>query len=88
MKLKDDYILRELMGEYVLIPVGKTAIEDNSLTILTETGGLIVKTLQQDCSSEDILAKLLEEYEVSEEEARRDMDEFLALLRENNMLDE
>lgn len=88
MKIKEDYILREIMGDTVLIPVGKTAVEDNSITIMTETGGFIVRQLQQGKSRDEIVEALLEEYEVTRPVAEQDCDEFIDMLRQNNLLDE
>jgi len=86
--MKADYILREIMGESVLIPVGQTAVEDNSITIMTETGGFIVRQLQLGKNRDEIVSAMLDEYEVEPDVAGQDCDEFLEMLRQNKLLEE
>jgi len=40
------------------------------------------------CTKERLLSKVLLEYEVTEQKASEDIDKFLDMLRENNLLDE
>jgi PqqD family protein of HPr-rel-A system len=52
----------------------------NSFTV-NETGLLVIKLLKEGKSEEEIVSALKEEYEVSEEEARRDLLDFIEQLR-------
>ncbi|WP_297058831.1 PqqD family protein [Thermosulfurimonas sp.] len=51
----------------------------NSYTV-NETGLFILEKLRQDLSPEEIARLLSQEYEVSPEEARRDLEDFLEVL--------
>ena len=86
MKLKDGLILREVAGQYVIVPTGKTALEFNGLITVNELGAFIWEKLQQETTEEELIASILEEYEVSEETARKDTEEFLNKLRESKIL--
>lgn len=48
---------------------------------VNETGLFILRLLQKSTDVEPVLAKILEEYEVSQREAERDVLEFAGLLR-------
>ena len=87
MKIKGSYILREVVGEYVLIPVGDTALGFNGIISLNPVGAEIWKCLEQECDREAILKKVLDEFYVSPEEAEKDMDEFFALLQKNDLME-
>ena len=52
----------------------------NSFTV-NETGLLVIKLLKEGKSEEEVVSALKEEYEVSEEEARRDLLDFIEQLR-------
>lgn len=88
MKLKEEMILREVAGEIIAIPVGKTALNFNGMICLNEVSAEIWKGLQEEKSKEEILEKILQEFDVSREEAAADLEEFLQQLRQNNLLEE
>ena len=86
MKIEKDFILREIAGDYVIVPTGKMALEFNGLITVNELGAFIWEKLQQETTEEELIASILEEYEVPEETARKDTEEFLDKLRENRIL--
>ncbi len=86
MKIKKDLILREVAGETILIPYGKTVYDANGLFALNELAAFLWGKLPDAETEEDLLAAVLEEYEVGEAEARADIAEFLEKLREMEIL--
>lgn len=87
MKIKKELIKRDIAGDTILVPVGKTVYDSNGLFVLNEVATSIWDVLA-DCETQDeVVAKLLEEYEVSKEEAEKDVAEFLAKLREMQIID-
>ena len=79
-------ITREIAGETVLVPVGKSVYDANGLFIMNELASFIWKLLPDAESEEQICKAVLEEYDVSEEDAARDVAEFLGKLRELEIL--
>ena len=88
MRVKDDFILRQIAGESLLIPVGEAALSVNGLIALSESGCLLYERLKTDCTRQDLINLLLQEYEVTEEIAGADVDAFLEQMRALKMLDE
>lgn len=86
MKASNQFILRTIADEHLLIPVGESAISVKGLIALSESGLLLYKKLMDGCSRVDLIAALTAEYEVSEEEAAQDTDAFLNQMRQLNML--
>ena len=87
MKIKGEFILREIVGETILVPVGATALEYNGMIIINDTGAYIWKALEQNRTKEEILDRLVDTYEVSEEEAKADLEEFLDTLEKAGILE-
>ena len=87
MKIKGEYVLREIAGDYILIPIGKTALEMNGMITMDEVGVTIWKGIQQDLDPEEILSTILDTYEVEEKEARKDMEEFFEKLLNAGMVE-
>lgn len=86
MKVSNQFLLRTIADENLLIPVGDAAISVKGLIALSESGLLLYNKLQDGCSREDLIAALTAEYEVSEEEAAQDTDAFLDQLRQLKIL--
>ncbi len=87
MKIKGEFVVRELMGDTVLIPVGKTALEYNGMITMNPVCGHIWKELAGGKDRQQILASVLEHFEVEEGEAARDLDELLEKLHEAGFLE-
>lgn len=88
MRIEKEFILREIAGDYVIVPTGKTALEFNGLITVNELGAFIWKKMQQDISEDNLVSAILDEYEVKEETARNGVKEFLGKLEEYNILKE
>lgn len=88
MKVEKDFVLREIAGDYVIIPTGKTVLAFNGLITVNEVGADLWKMLQSDVSFEDLVQGILEDYEVDEETAREDIQEFLDTLIRGGILDD
>ena len=88
MRIKKTFVLREIAGEYIVVPVGTTAIDFNGLITLNQTGVFLWKCLLEETSTEQIVCKLCEEYEVSDSTATTDVNEFIACLKERKILND
>ncbi len=87
MKIKNNFLLRKVADSYVVVPVGKMSLDFNGIITLNETGAFLFELLQKGCEREDLIAKLLDEYEVSAEKASADVDKFLEKVKESDVLE-
>lgn len=88
MKLRGELLLREVAGEIIAVPVGRTALEFNGMICLNDVSALILEGLQKGKTKEALLQDILDEYDVSLEDAAVDLDTFLLQLRENDLLED
>ena len=86
MKITKEFIVRKVVDECVLIPVGETALHFNGLISLNPVAEVIWNKLQQETTREELLAAILDEFDVPQEQAAADLDEFLDLLRKNELM--
>ena len=86
LKLDKEYVLRQIGDDYVIVPVGKAAMGFNGMITVNETGAFLWEQLVEGTNKEELLRTMLETYEVTQEEAERDIDEFLDVLYTNNIL--
>lgn len=90
MKLKDQLVLREVAGQYVIVPTGERVREIRSIVYISSSAAYLWDYMQ-DCefSKDDLVARVLEHFsEVSEEQARADIEDFLKVLEAHNILDD
>lgn len=88
MKIEKEFILREIAGDYVIVPTGKTALDFNGLITVNELGAFIWERLSEDTTVEQIVAAILAEYDVDEATAKADTQEFLELLMDYHILED
>lgn len=88
MKIKDGYMIREVAGYHVVVPVGDAALDFNGMINLNETGAVLWKAMVEDADEEKLVSALLAEYEISEDIARNDVKQFIIKMREANLIDE
>ena len=87
MKIKEDFILRKVADSYVVVPVGKMTLDFNGIINLNETGAFLFGLLQNGAEREDLIEKLLAEYEVDRARAESDVDVFLGKVRDADVLE-
>lgn len=85
MKIKEGFLLREVAGNTVVVPIGDEAVEFNGVITINETGKFIWELMQEGIEKEDLLAKYIKEYNISEEEAKEDIKTFIQILLDNNI---
>lgn len=88
MKIKDGFLLRQVGGNNVVVPVGAQAVDFRCLITLNEVGAFLWQKLAVDCTVADLVEALLAEYDVTADIATADVERFVASLREKNLLDE
>lgn len=87
MKISHDVIHREIAGEHILVPIGELALRRSGVFVITALGAEIWEMLKDGKEYNDIISELLESYEVTEEVLTKDVDEFLQMLRENELVE-
>lgn len=87
MKLKYEFAVREIVGEYVLIPMGEGALAFSGMIATSETGALLVEALKEETTREKLAQRIMDEYEVDADTAYADLDAFLAELNRLNLLE-
>lgn len=86
MKLKYEFSIREIMGDYVIVPLGEAALKVSGMLTTNEVGAFIWKQLQNDITEDELLGMLVNEFAVEYEEGKKDLEEFLNHARKLNVL--
>ena len=87
MKIKDGFVLREVAGSTVVVPLGADHTFGSMLK-LNETGKLLWEALALGTTEEALSALLVSSYEVDSATASADVEKFLLSLRRLGVLEE
>ena len=87
MRIKKDFVLRKVADVYVVVPVNSLTLDFNGIINLNETGAVLFKLLQSGADKQELVNKLLEEYEVEPEKASADIDVFLEKVKDADILE-
>ena len=89
MRIKKDFVLREVCGENVIMGENLKAIDFRKILSLNESAAWLWKEAkaQGDFTIESLTARLCEEYDVTAEEARSSVKSFLEELDKEGVIE-
>ena len=87
MKINKNYIVKNVIGEVVIVPTGETAQYFNGLISTNQVAGFIWENMEKCDTPEDMLKLVLENFDVEEEQARNDVLGFLDTLKKAKMIE-
>ena len=88
MKLRGDFVVRQVMDKTVAVPVGQTALRLNGMILLNDVSERIWTCLEQETDLESMVTAVTDAFDVSSDEARTDILEFCDKLRKMQFLEE
>jgi hypothetical protein len=83
---KPGFALREVCGEWLTIPVALAPEEASRMAVLNEEGKFLWELLGCDRSLQELVTAMTDTYEVSPEEACRDLIDFLTEMDKHALL--
>ncbi|MBE6687756.1 MAG: PqqD family protein [Ruminococcaceae bacterium] len=88
MKIKEGYLLREVAGNFVVIPLGNDTVDFSGMITLSETGALLWKKLEEGADEAQLIKAMLDEYDVDEKTAAEDIRAFVKKLSDAGLISE
>lgn len=83
MRIKDEFVLQELIDEYIVVPVGDESDRLHGIIRLNDTGAFLWKLLSQNDKTEDALVNaLVDEYRIDIDTAKKDVNDFICVVKE------
>jgi len=88
MKIKSNYVIKTIGEEIVVVPVKDEAVRFNGIITLNKTGKFLFQSLQENSlTKNELLALVLDKYDVEEEVASKDLEAFIEVCKENDLLE-
>ena len=83
MKIKNGFVIRQVGGEHVVVPVGERSKEFHGMINMNATGAFLWNFFSQDHTLDEGVDALCNEYKVERELAETDVKRFIDVLERN-----
>lgn len=87
MKISSGLKLREIAGQWVIMPMGQRLTECKSILTLSESGAMIWMLIEEGADEEDIVRTLLSEYDADESIVRKDVQAFIECMKSKGLFE-
>lgn len=86
MKRNENFLLREVAGTLVVVPVGTAVSAFPGMITLNTVGAYIWELLETEQTVDSIVQAIMDRYDVEEVQAQTDVEKFLNKLRPTGAL--
>lgn len=86
MKINEDFMLRNIAGEYIIVATGESSKDFNGMISVNEVAAFIWDNINSSKDEEEIVKKVLDEFDVNEHTARVDVYGFISELIKVGMI--
>ena len=89
MKVKDQLVLREIAGQYVIVPVMERVKDVQSMVYISSSAAYLWQYMEgKEFTLDELLELILAKYKnVTKQKAQEDIIAFLQILARNNIMD-
>ena len=88
MRIKEGFVLRELGEIFAAVPVEGESKQFYGMIQLNETGAFLWRNMEKECSEKQLVAMLMETYDVDEAQAKKDVSAVVEKFRKAGILAE
>ncbi len=87
MKIKEGFLLKNVAGNHVVVPIGNSTLDFNGMMSLNDTGAFLFGKLIEGTSKEQLIKDLMNQYDVSEELAAKDVEDFILKVEREDLFE-
>ena len=85
-RIHPDFALREIAGEYAIVPLGETKFFTNAMMTPNRTAVFLWQAFSEPSTEEDVVMRALERFDGEEADIRRDVAMFIKDTMKRNVL--
>ena len=80
MKINGQFVLRQVAGTWVVLPLSQKTVNFNGVIRLNGTGAFLWQCLERECEEHELVTALIDKYNIGKEQAETDLKDFLQTL--------
>ncbi len=88
LKIKSGFMLRNIADNWIVVPIGERVVDFNGLITLNDTGAFLWNILKAGSYKDNLIVSLKEEFDVDNNTASTDVNDFLTSLEKGGLLEE
>ena len=85
---KDNSVLKKIGDKWMILPLSDHNISCDVILYTNEVGAFIYNALENETTKDEILNKILKEYNVDIKRANKDLEAFLNSMKEKGLLND
>ena len=85
-RIHPDFALREIAGEYAIVPIWETQFFSNAMMTPNKTAAFLWQAFSEPSTEEDVVMRALERFDGEEADIRRDVAMFIKDTMKRNVL--
>lgn len=86
MRIKEGFITRKINDFYAVVPINKKVLDFSGIMTLNASGKVLYDLLLNDISVDELIAQMRDLYDVSQEQAKKDIELFIKKLEDHDLL--
>lgn len=86
MRIKDGFVVRDIMGQCVVVATGEASEDFSGMIKLNDTGKDIWQGVADGKSEEEIVKLIVQEYDVDEEHAKASVEKFVEDMKDKGFI--
>lgn len=86
MKIKEGFVLKDIAGVNVVVPIASQMVSFKAIVSLNESGAFLWKQLETEKNEAELLKAFLSEYDIDEQTAKTDISEFLESMKKADLI--
>lgn len=87
MKIKEGFMLRNVAGNNVVVPIGQATLDFNGMMSLNDTGAFLFEKMIEGISRDELIKAVVKEYQIEEELATKDVDNFIEKVKGEDLFE-
>ena len=87
MKIKNGFAKRKIADSNIVVRVGRATNDFNGMITLNDSGSFFWDCLTHETTIDEVVEKIISEYDIDTETAKRDIEKFIKMLEDNNLLE-
>ena len=86
MKIKDGFVVRDIMGQCVVVSTGEASESFSGMIKLNDTGKDIWEAVNAGKTEEEIVEQIVNDYDVEKERAKASVDKFINEMKDHGFI--
>ncbi len=87
MKIKENFVLKQVAGKHIVVPILEEAVNFNGILTLNDTSAFLFNLMKTEISMDALVDEVIKHYEIDDKTAKRDITSFVEILKQKGIIE-